>query len=564
MNTRHLSFVLGCVSVILISTLPATTQAAPAPVQAGGSNSVHCTDGTMVKTKDGPVCGVTSEGVTSYFGIPYAAPPVGDLRFAPPQPAERWTTMLQAVAPPPVCTGPQGNDKVAYKPVGSEDCLKLKVQLPAGTLPNAHLPVMVQIHGGGFIMPLPPEDGAYLAKHGDIVYVAMNYRLGILGFLAHKSFGHDSGDWGILDQQSALHWVQNNIAKFGGDPGNVTILGDSAGGASSCIQIVSPTAKGLFQKANPQSGFYNAVTGSQQVWAPSDCKSQYITQHEAEQAGIRFASKVGCGNVQNTAACLRQKDWKTLVMAAGKVNNPTANGTSGTIGPTLNAKVIPMSPGLALATGHINNVKIINGAARDEFNGFGDMSSPAAHSPEEYRQQVRKQYGDLAPEIMKVYPLARFSSPFIALRTVIADSDTMCPMLALDRKLAQHATLYAYVADNSDMPNVWGDLRALDPNEPNGSYHILLNTALYQSEKIAAASPNQAAFVKEVIAQLSGFARTGSPMVSGTPEWVPFEGDDPRVMMLRPAGTSHMLPISVIEKTHHCAFWNEHQSTPHS
>lgn len=251
-------------------------------------------------------------------------------------------------------------------------------------------------------------------------------------------------------------------------------------------------------------------------------------------------------------------------MAGGRVNNPTASGTSGSMAPTLNAKVIPMSPGLALVTGHVNHVKLIQVAGRDEFNGFGNMSSPAAHSPEEYRQQLRKQYGDLAPEIMKIYPLTRFSSPFIALRTVIADSDTMCPMLAQDRKVAQYTTLYAAVSDNADMPNVWGDFRSLDPKAPNGSYHIAINTALYQSEKIAAASPNQAAFVKEVTAQLSGFAHTGSPMVSGTPAWVPFEGDDPQIMMLRPAGTSHMLPVSAVENVHHCAFWNQHQPMPQS
>lgn len=255
MSVSYPSFFLACVSAILISTLPVVSQAATPSAQAGSAPSVSCTNGTMVETEDGPVCGITSDGVTSYLGIPYAAPPVGNLRFAPPHPAQPWTTTLQAVTRPPVCPGPQGNDKVAYKPVGSEDCLKLKVQLPADTRPNAHLPVMVQIHGGGFIMPLPPEDGAHLAKHGHIVYVAMNYRLGILGFLADKSFGPDSGDWGIRDQQAALHWVQNNIAKFGGNPGNVTVLGDSAGGASSCIQIVSPTAKRVVSKGEPAIGF---------------------------------------------------------------------------------------------------------------------------------------------------------------------------------------------------------------------------------------------------------------------------------------------------------------------
>jgi para-nitrobenzyl esterase len=517
-----------------------------------------CTHGTVVQTTDGPVCGLTANGVTSYLGIQYAAAPVGRVRWRPPQPATPWTTTFRATAAGNICPGPS---QTGGPVTGSEDCLNLNVQIPSGAAASARLPVMVQIHGGGFLDPIGPPDGSHLVLAGHVVYVAMNYRLGVLGFMANPALGPHSGDYGLQDQQAALRWVKRNITRFGGDPHNVTILGDSAGGASVCAQVASPTAARLFNRGIAQSGFYNAAIGPQQVWEAADCKSQLPTQQQANQAGTRFARKVGCA--PSDLACLRAVPAATLVSAGGTVNDPTAGGTSATIAPTINGTTLTMSPGVAFRTGQMNQVGLMVGVARDEFNGFGSVQSPAAHSPAQFYRLIGKQYGALAPAVLQVYPLNRFPSPFIAYRTVVADSDSVCPALVADRRLAKRIPVYAYEDDDADMPDVWPDF-LLDPNEPNGAYHIAAYTLLYQSAAVAAASPNQAALVEQFTNQATGYARRGNPTAAHTPLWTRFTLHQQRVMSLVPAGDSALTPAGTIASQHHCAFWDAVTPAPRS
>ncbi len=360
---------IGSATVVAAFVIPlagssSATSRTPSASSAASAAPPACTSGTQVETKSGPVCGSTAGGVTSYLGIPYAAPPVGNQRWEPPTPVKPWTSTFQATAPGNICPGPSATGGPV---TGSEDCLNLNVQVPAGAR-SSSLPVMVEIHGGGFLLPIGPPDGSHLVSAGKVVYVAMNYRLGVLGFMANKALGPHSGDYGLQDQQASLRWVQQNIAAFGGDPGNVTILGQSAGGASVCAQVASPTAKGLFERGIPESGFYNAAIGPNQVWEPADCKSQIPTQHQAEKAGAVFAAKVGCAAPRDVA-CLRALPADVLVAAAGKVDDPTAGGTSATIAPTINGTTLTMSPAKAFSTGHINKVSLMNGVDRDEIDG---------------------------------------------------------------------------------------------------------------------------------------------------------------------------------------------------
>lgn len=188
-----------------------------------------------------------------------------------------------------------------------------------------------------------------------------------MGFLAEKALGAHSGDYGLQDQQAALRWIKQNIAGFGGDAGNVTIFGQSAGGASVCEQAVSPTARGLFEKGIPQSGFYNSAVGANLVWAYADCKSQLPTEQQAQSAGAAFAAKVGCGTATDVAACLRAVPVATLVENGGQVLDPSGGGT---IAPTINGTTLPQSPGKAFADGrYLNHVILMNGIDRDELNG---------------------------------------------------------------------------------------------------------------------------------------------------------------------------------------------------
>ncbi|HEU5421101.1 MAG TPA: carboxylesterase family protein [Streptosporangiaceae bacterium] len=523
---------------------PAASAAAAPHARAQTAAAPACTDGTTVTTNSGPVCGTTASAVTSYLGIPYAAPPVGSLRWASPAPAAPWTTTLQATAAGPTCVAPGS---------GSENCLTLNVQVPADAGPGSHLPVMVEIHGGGFLLFGPP-DGSHLVTAGHVIYVGMNYRLGILGFMALKGLGPHSGDYGLQDQQAALRWVQQNIASFGGNPHNVTIFGQSAGGASVCEQAVSPTARGLFQKGISQSGFYNSAVGPNQVWEAADCKSQLPTEAQAQAAGAALASKVGCGNAADQVACMRAVPAATLASNAGQVLDP---GAGGTIAPTINGTTLPMSPGRAFATGHVNDVSLAIGVDRDEINGGVNTPTTTAHTPDQYQSLVQAKYGTLAPKVFALYPLSRFSTPFIAFRTIEADSDSVCPALAADRRIASHTVNFAWENDDSDSPNTF-----LSGADPNGSFHDAENAFLFPGS--ATLDADQAALAVQVTSQWTGYAATGSPSVTGTPLWTAYSHHSPEVMSLVPAGDSVMVPARTLAAQHNCGLWDSVTPIPAS
>lgn len=529
----------------------AATLTALAAVFQGGAIAAQiaapeCTANTLVTTENGPICGIGKEGVTSYLGIPFAAPPVGALRWQPPAPVAASTTTFQATQAGPNCPQPPfpaGSNPSAKT---SEDCLTLNLYVPANAPPG--LPVMVEIHGGGFVIGTPPN-GAHLAASGHVIVVSIHYRLGILGFLANKALGEHSGDYGLLDQFAALRWVQRNIARFGGDPHNVTLFGQSAGGASVCDAVVSPAAAGLFQKGISESGFYNYNVNT--IWSGrGDCKSELLTQAKALQIGATFANKVGCGTAPDVATCLRALPVQTLLDKGGQVSAPEAGGT---IGPTLNSAVLPVSPAMAFKTGRFpNKIPLILGVTRDEFNG-GVYTSQVATTPGQYQEMMQQQFGDRASKVMSLYPLARFpnSSPFIAHRTVMADAFSVCPALVADEQLARYIPLYAFVNDNAATP-VGAGARRL--GLPLGAFHNGENPFLFPSPTLTL-DPDQAVFGSQIIAQWAGFAGTGNPTVDGAPDWPSY--DKGRIVMsLVPAGDSAMTPAATLNLQHHCDFWN--------
>ena len=283
----------------LVLGVASAVQASPSARSA--PQTIACAAGSTVTTTDGPVCGTTESGVTEWLGIPYAAPPVGALRWQPPQPPTPWTATLQATTFGSECV----QDFPGFPAGGSEDCLFVNVWAPPGASASSDLPVMVHIHGGGFVIGNGNSDNSLLASTGNEVVVSMNYRLGVFGFLADSAFGSHSGDYGLEDQQAALRWVQKNVAKFGGDPHNVTIFGESAGGSSVCDQIASPTAAGLFEHGISTSGEYNTLLGAPTALETQDCKSIPPSQAQADTAGAGLAAAVGCSGMADVAACLR-------------------------------------------------------------------------------------------------------------------------------------------------------------------------------------------------------------------------------------------------------------------
>ena len=265
----------------------------------------------LVKVNTGRVKGAVNNGVAAFKGIPFAAPPVGALRWKAPQPAPRWTGVREAVEFGPRCM--QGNifDDMVFRDKGpSEDCLYLNVWTTAASA-KARLPVMVWVYGGGFAAGAasePRQDGENLARKG-VVVVSMNYRLNVFGFFSHaelaKESGHDSsGNYGLLDQVAALEWVHKNIAGFGGDPANVTIFGESAGSFSVSALMASPLAQGLFQRAIGESGAFFGTVLDQKPLAQS------------EEADAKFAESIGA----HSLADLRAKPAAELLDAAAKQN----------------------------------------------------------------------------------------------------------------------------------------------------------------------------------------------------------------------------------------------------
>ncbi len=548
LGRRHA--ILATAAVTVAATLAGVGLAAQSRAQTA-SSPPPCSPGTLVRTSSGPVCGVTANGQTDYLDIPFAAPPVGGLRWQPPQPHAPWTATYQATQRAPGCVSP-GFPAGTVQAGTSENCLYLEVQEPAGTRPGQNLPVMFEIHGGGFLGEFRDDDGTNLINAGHVIYVYAAYRLGILGFLADKALGPHSGDYGLQDQQAALRWVRQNIAAFGGNPHNVTIFGESAGGASVCDQVASPRARGLFRRGISISGFYNFNVNT--IWWPADCKSKLLTEAQAQKLGAAFAAAVGCGHAADVAACLRAVPVDTLAEKGGQFLDPFAGGV---IGPIVNGTTLPMSPAQAFRTGHVNKVELMIGVGRDEFNGGIYTNFPGhtvvADTPAQYRQLVGQQFGALARQVMRLYPLQRFPSPapFIAYRTIMADAFNVCPSLASDAEVSKYIPVYAYQDDDSDSAP---SPTTTPETQPLGAYHSAINRLVHDAP--SSLDPNQAALQSQVLAEWTGFARTGQPTVPGAPLWTIYTARNPVVMSLVPAGDSALTPVTAIMAQHNCGFWD--------
>ena len=505
-----------------------------------------CASGTVIQTADGPVCGIVSGSTDEWLGIPYAAPPIGALRWQPPQPPTPWSTTLAATQFGNQCIQVSG---------GSEDCLYLNVWRPADSSTN--LPVLVHIHGGGFFNGSGNGDNTLLSQTGHEVIVSMNYRLNIFGFLADKALGAHSGDYGLQDQQAALRWVQANISAFGGDPNNVTIFGESAGGSSVCDQIASPTAKGLFERGISTSGEYNTLLGTQEQ-APrtpedlesQDCKSALPTQAQAQAAGKNFAAAVGCGtgNAATVTACLDAVPISTIEQAAWTPGDGYQYGGQGTVAPTINGSTLKMTLRQALKENKANKVDVIAGTDRDE-----DLVGTATTAAQ-YTSLVTSQYGAHASQVLKLYPLSQFDSPGVAWRTVAADSDTVCPSLQTDADLASRMKVYAYEIDDNDIPPYTvGGVAA-------GASHV---GAWFLNPVTPALDANQQVLQNQEVAYVTAFAATGNPSTNGAPPWPRFDPqNNPTELSLQPAGDTEPVTAAEVSAQHNCAFWDSIAPTP--
>lgn len=358
--------------------------------------------GAPVRVEGGLVQGVAAEGLTVYKGLPFAAPPVGNLRWRAPQPAANWTGVRTADKYAPGCVPSMGNPP----PSGaSEDCLYLNVWTPAKK-PGDRLPVLVWIYGGGFnggATSVPVHDGAKLVRRG-VVLVSLAYRVGVLGFYAHpelsaESTRHVSGNYGLLDMVAGLQWIQRNIAAFGGDPKKVTIFGESAGGIAVSMLCASPLAKGLFQGAISQSG--GSFGPSSQSPVPGENMRLLA---DAEASGAELARAAGASSLEELRALPAEK-----VVEAGRRQR-------GMAWPIVDGWVIPDDQYRLYEAGRFNDTPILVGYNSDE-----GLSFTRVHTPEEYVAGVRARYGPFADRLLEAYPASSDHIPKTA-RDLARDS----------------------------------------------------------------------------------------------------------------------------------------------
>ena len=502
---------------------------------------IACDPSTVVQTDNGAVCGIVVDGIDAYLGIPFAAPPVGNLRWEPPQPAAPWSGTLMTTS--------YANSCLQTGPVGDEDCLYLNVWAPPGA--NG-LAVMAHIHGGGFRGGSGQGDYSLLSRTGNVVVVSLNYRLNIFGFAAHRAFGPNSGDYGLQDQQTALRWVQRNVAAFGGDPNNVTIFGESAGGSSVCDMVASPTAAGLFHKGISTSGQYNTIYETPEAAGPlgttlevQDCKSRLPSLQFAELVGDQFAVALGCTG-GDVAACMRGVDAITVLNVAGLGYQYSGFGT---IAPTLNGTTLVSALPELLEDGNLNRVPIILGTDRDE-NLAG-----TANTPQDYMDLTNAQFGQWASLVRAMYPLNRFASPGIAWRTVAADAYTVCSELRTVTAFSQWMPTYQYLIEYAaPWPPAYTGV-------PSGAGHVRAwsLTPVLPSETLPnGLDNNQQVLQDEELAHVSAFARTGDPTADGTPIWPLFteSGSMGRVLSLNAGGSSQVASGPEIRRVHQCDFWD--------
>jgi para-nitrobenzyl esterase len=491
-------------------------------------------------TLDGPVRGtVSAAGIHEFLGIPYAAAPVGNLRWRPPVDHAPWSGVLDATQFANHC--PQSASPFGIAST-TEDCLFLNVFAPGGVsiLPR---PVMVWIHGGALVTGESNDYDPTALVNDGVIVVTINYRLGALGFLAHPAFAaeftdpdHDgvpavgfAGDYGLMDQQAALRWVRRNIGFFGGDPLNVTIFGESAGGLSVFSQLQSPPAARLFHKAIIESGSYNLNTQ---------------TLATAEAAGTTFATATGCSS--QTAACLRALPVATLLA--------TENSAGYT--PNINGSFLPLSLATALATGQFNHVPVIQGTNHDEWRlftalDFDLLENPIPNTEAGYEAALATLVGPAAQAVAAQYPLASFPSADIAFAAAGTDVVFACPALQADLLMASFTSLSTYEFNDENAPEDF-----LPPvTFPYGAAHASELQYLF-TLPVTVPRPSLNAAQQELSGTMqhywTNFAKFGTPNNPGVPPWPPFNPVAGNFQSLIPPVPA---PETDFATAHHCAFW---------
>jgi para-nitrobenzyl esterase len=491
MNHNSSRKLLAALAIIICTAVPALAQISTAKVTGG------------------VVEGVVKDGIASFKGIPFAAPPVGDLRWKSPQPVKPWEGVRKADEFAP---GPMQDTSFGARLGGpqkiSEDCLYLNVWTGAQKAGEKR-PVMVWIYGGGFgigMTSTPTYDGTNFAKKG-VVLVSVAYRLGPMGFLAHpeltKESGHGSGAYGIQDQIAGLRWVKENVARFGGDPSKVTIFGESAGGMSVGMLVTSPMARGLFQRAISESGGAMASTGE--------------SLKMAEEQGKAYLSKLGANDIKAARALSAeaiQKDTKGM----------------GSFRPVADGVTIVENPYEAFEAGKFNDTPILVGTNSNEGGLFVTQKTT---SPE-FEKMVRTRFGASADAILKAYPHATDAEATRSAKDIMRDSTFAWSTWAWAKMQSRKGKNKAFV--------YYFDHRT--PASPDGANHAAEIPYVFANlgGMGGGNGPEDKALSELISSYWVNFAKNGDPSGPGLPVWPAFDEKDQKTMIFDTAPGARPYP----------------------
>jgi para-nitrobenzyl esterase len=509
-----------------------------------------------VATAEGPVDGFSKNGVSQFLGIPYAKPPLGNLRWMPPQPAAKWTAVRGATKFGPTCAQVTTLGPFASPPNSNEDCLYLNVFTPDL---KGKLPVLVWIHGGGYVDGASNDyDPTKLVTKGKLVVVTFNYRLNLFGFLAHPALekaGSASGNYGIMDVQAALKWVQQNIAAFGGNPGNVTLGGQSAGAGATAANVLSPGAKGLFHRAIFQSGGY----------------TPFVPKVVAENKGKKFAAAAGC-TTGDIAKCLRALPAAKIEALAGTASETSPFITS----PMVDGTVIPQQEIDLIRAGTFNKMPVMMGTTHDEGNFSAGIfqyfkKDRAALNEADYRGYLKRTYGGNAgpggspppypantiDKVMAHYPVSKAGAQ---LAWDSAHSDMLaCRGQYTAEALSSHAPVYMYLFDDRTAQTYFPKMPGFQPLAYHTADIAYVFPGYHGGPKGLpfTLTATQSQLSDRMITAWANFAHSGNPNGKGDAPWPRWKkGGDTPAYLLQNVGWKSVQTNAQFAATHQCDFWN--------
>ena len=508
-------------------------------------------DASVVATKEGLVRGTSSDGVVAFRNLPFAAPPLAALRWRAPQPALPRPFVRDAQRAGAACPQDDVGDGAfgALNDPKSEDCLQLNIWTQQ-VRSNVLKPVMFWLHGGGLTQGsavtrtnsggLPRYDGVALAKQ-DVVLVSINYRLGPLGYLVLPDLIGEfadqpgAGNYGLLDQIQALAWVRDNIAQFGGDPDQVTIFGESAGGLSVCALMASPRARGLFHRAIMQSGGCARNL-------PALLQSNGANQPAAVEQGARFSAAAGCQAAIDRKACLRALTWQQVIALGAPAVGLGRLGE--TYGLSIDGYALTEAPGAAFRAGRQAAVPFVVGVNDDEHTTlFPDSFKP--RSVPAYEAEVRRLFPSISSQVLQVYPASNYAEPWLALADIYDELRFNCPAQQIAREHAATGSptynyYFTYVSPRASLQSF-------------GAFHG--GEIIFLFGPNAVYSAGEAPLASDLQRYWSNFARSAVPGISSSGfQWPRYRAENQVGLEISNAGPRLMRDY----RQSYCNFWRQY------